>query len=115
MAYNLASSDLIPFDLPNYSTQLEAYFEALGSTIKDAGATGDLDVSPLRNALDTFASAAKDVKAQEQQAQQSADPDLLSLVNHKYRDFQRGFVSQGGLPNREFYKHLIFAPGLDTG
>ena len=24
-------------------------------------------------------------------------------------------MSQGGLPDREFYKHVVFAPGLDTG
>ena len=83
--------------------------------METAGATADLDVTTLRDALDAFAAAAEEVKAQEQQAAQTGDENLLQLVNHKYRDFQRGFVSQGGLPNREFYKHLIFAPGLDTG
>ncbi len=43
------------------------------------------------------------------------DTDLITVVNHKYRDFQRGFVSQGGLPGREFYRHVVTAPGLDTG
>ncbi|KAG7001495.1 glutamate carboxypeptidase [Physcia stellaris] len=31
------------------------------------------------------------------------------------RDFQRGFTSVGGLPEREFYKHVVNAPGIDTG
>jgi len=28
--------------------------------------------------------------------------------------FERGFISNG-LPGRVFYKHLIYAPGLETG
>ena len=45
----------------------------------------------------------------------SNNTELLQVVNHKFRDFQRGFTSQGGLPDREFYQHTIFAPGIDTG
>jgi N-acetylated-alpha-linked acidic dipeptidase len=43
------------------------------------------------------------------------DTALIAVVNHKARDFSRGFVSQGGLAGREYYKNLLFAPGLDTG
>ena len=39
----------------------------------------------------------------------------VQLLNAKLRDFQRAFTSQGGLPGREFYRHVVFAPGLDTG
>lgn len=113
LAYNIAAPDLIPFDLPNYATQLETYYTALTSTI--ASASADLDISELRSAIDEFTGRTTEVKTLDQQARKTDDPGLLALVNQKYRDFQRGFVSQGGLPNRTFYKHLIFAPGLDTG
>jgi N-acetylated-alpha-linked acidic dipeptidase len=45
----------------------------------------------------------------------TCDKDLVDLVNAKFRNFERGFVSQGGLPNREFNKHVIFASEIDTG
>ncbi|KAI0854307.1 glutamate carboxypeptidase [Daldinia vernicosa] len=113
LAYNLASQDAIQFDLPNYGIQMENYYEDLLSLVNST--TSTLDTSTLRSAIQDFKSAAAEVDAQEKQAISTNDSELLTLVNHKFRDFQRGFVSQGGLPNREFYRHLIFAPGLDTG
>ncbi|KAI1415870.1 glutamate carboxypeptidase [Hypoxylon sp. FL1857] len=113
LAYNLADQDVIQFNLPNYGTQLDKYYEDLISTINSTSQT--VDTSALRNAIDEFKSSATEVQALKNQAIATNDSRLVTLVNHKFRDFQRGFVSQGGLPNREFYRHLIFAPGLDTG
>ncbi|KAI1761359.1 glutamate carboxypeptidase [Hypoxylon sp. FL1150] len=113
LANSLAGQDGIQFDLPNYARQLDAYYEDLLSIIESTSQT--LDTSLLRSAIDEFSIGATEVQALQEQAVAADDPELLTLVNHKYRDFQRGFVSQGGLPNREFYRHLIFAPGIDTG
>jgi N-acetylated-alpha-linked acidic dipeptidase len=92
---------------------MELYYDDLTKTIKTSNQT--LDISALRSALDEFKTRTAEVKALETLALNSNDTDLLTVVNHKYRDFQRGFVSQGGLPTREFYRHVIFAPGIDTG
>lgn len=92
---------------------MEIYYNDLVTTINSTSDT--LDISPLRSALDEFTLRTQEIAAAEQQAIANKDTALTTLVNHKKRDFQRGFVSQGGLPNREFYQNLIFAPGLDTG
>ncbi|KAI2629895.1 glutamate carboxypeptidase [Hypoxylon sp. NC1633] len=113
LAYNLANQDGIQFDLPNYATQLEKYYDNLLSTINSASLA--LDTTALQSAIAEFRTGATEVQELEDHAIATDDSELLTLVNHKYRDFQRGFVSQGGLPGREFYKHLIFAPGIDTG
>ncbi|KAG5926329.1 hypothetical protein E4U42_003423 [Claviceps africana] len=36
-------------------------------------------------------------------------------VNIKYKFFERHFLFEGGLDNRNWYKHVVFAPGLWTG
>ncbi|OTB13590.1 hypothetical protein K445DRAFT_319808 [Daldinia sp. EC12] len=113
LAYTLASEDAIQFNLPNWGVELEKYYEDLLSLVNSTDY--DLDTSALQESIEGFKTAAAEVDAQEKQAIANNDTELLTLVNHKYRDFQRGFVSQGGLPNREFYRHLIFAPGIDTG
>jgi N-acetylated-alpha-linked acidic dipeptidase len=92
---------------------MDIYYDDLVETINSTSDT--LDISLLRSALDEFTTGTQDIEALEKQAVANKDSALTTLVNHKKRDFQRGFVSQGGLPNREFYQHLIFAPGLDTG
>lgn len=113
LAYNLADATVIPFNLTNYAVQLDAYYSDLQATINETATT--LDTDPLRSAIDDFAQSALQLEQQASDALGADDDDQIDVVNHKYRDFQRGFVSQGGLPGREFFKHLIFAPGADTG
>ncbi|KAK6077777.1 glutamate carboxypeptidase-like protein 2 [Seiridium cupressi] len=113
LAYTLADADLIPFNLTNYAIQMDSYYDDLQGTINETSTT--LDTNPLRAAIDYFAQSALQLEQQATEALSGNDTAQLTIVNHKYRDFQRGFVSQGGLPGREFFKHLIFAPGLDTG
>lgn len=113
LAYNLATAELIPFNLPNYADQMDIYFDDLDEVL--GSSSGNLSVSELRDAIDTFRTQANEVVELSQLAVSSNNTDLLQVVNHKFRDFQRGFTSQGGLNNREFYQHLIFAPGIDTG
>ncbi|KAI0972713.1 N-acetylated-alpha-linked acidic dipeptidase-like protein 2 [Xylaria arbuscula] len=113
LAYNLATEDSLPLNVSNWATQMEIYYSDLLDTIDSTSDT--LDTSLLRSALDEFTIGTREIEALEQQAIANNDTSLTTLVNHKKRDFQRGFVSQGGLPNREFFQNLIFAPGLDTG
>jgi N-acetylated-alpha-linked acidic dipeptidase len=113
LAYNLATAELIPFNVPNYADQMDIYFDELTEVISSS--SSNVSVSELRDAIDTFRTQANEVVELSQLAVSSNDTELLQVVNHKYRDFQRGFTSQGGLANREFYQHTIFAPGIDTG
>ncbi|KAK2041439.1 PA domain-containing protein [Colletotrichum somersetense] len=113
LAFHLADDEVLPFDLPNYATELRAYLKDLTEFAKSEGAV--IDLSELSNAIDVFDASAEQVKALEQLAVTMNDTHLITVVNHKYRDFQRGFISQGGLPGREFYKHVVTAPGIDTG
>ncbi|KAI9686466.1 MAG: hypothetical protein M1820_010612 [Bogoriella megaspora] len=113
LAYHIADDEIIPFNASTYTDQLRLYYSDLQDTLASYDAT--LDTSALTAAIDTFDQSAQDVTTLKNQAISTNDADLKTLVNHKLRDFQRGFTSQGGLPNREFFKHVAFAPGIDTG
>ncbi|KAI9170744.1 putative glutamate carboxypeptidase [Paramyrothecium foliicola] len=113
LAYHLADDEVLPIDVQNYGVELRAYYDDLSEFIAENGAS--LDLSELSDAIDVFVGRAEEAKRLEQLAITLNDQDLIKVVNHKYRDFQRGFISQGGLPDREYYRHAIFAPGLDTG
>ncbi|KAK3995191.1 putative glutamate carboxypeptidase 2 [Cladorrhinum sp. PSN332] len=113
LALRLADDEVLPFDLPNYATELKAYYKNLRTLVEKSGV--ELDTRELQAAIDTFERRAGEVKALATLAKARNDTELIRVVNHKYRDFQRGFVSQGGLPSREFYRHVVTAPGLDTG
>ena len=113
LAYHMASDDILPIDTQNYAVELRAYYDDLVEYAEEEGA--DLDLTELDEAINFFKKSADEVKALEELAVARDDEPLKKVVNHKYRDFQRGFISQGGLPDREFYKHVATAPGLDTG
>lgn len=92
---------------------METYYRDLRHTIGNA--TEDVNTSDIRSAIEAFRSQAEEAAALAEMAVKTGNEELLKVVNRKYKDFQRGFASQGGLPTRKFFQHLIFAPGLDTG
>ncbi|KAH7324908.1 membrane protein [Stachybotrys elegans] len=113
LGYHLASDEVLPIDVQNYAVELRAYRDDLADFI--AASDYELDIAALSEAIEVFGTRADEAKALETLAVTLDDKELIRVVNHKYRDFQRGFISQGGLPDREFFRHAIFAPGLDTG
>ncbi|KAF2873054.1 glutamate carboxypeptidase 2 [Massariosphaeria phaeospora] len=113
LLYHLASDSALPLEPADYIPELNTYLEELNETI--ASTNGTLDLSALTSAISTFSTSALEFNDLRESAISSNDSDLLTVTNHKARDFSRGFTSQGGLPGREFFQNLIFAPGLDTG
>ena len=113
LALHLADDEVLPVDVGHYAVEMRAYRDDLVDVLAEYGV--ELDLAELSDAIEVFASRADEAKALEEYAVGLQDEELVRVVNHKYRDFQRGFVSQGGLPDREFYRNAINAPGLDTG
>ena len=109
----MANDEIIPYDLPVYSTALHSYYDDLQDTIDSTNLT--LDTSELAAAISQFGTSADEAMALKDHAVSSNDEALKTVVNRKFRDFQRGFTSAGGLPDREFFKHVVNAPGIDTG
>ena len=113
LTYHLASDEVLPLDVETYGAELAAYRDDLVAFIEPYGV--DLDLSELSDAIEVFTEAAAGIKKFEEGAVALDSKDQIAVVNHKYAQFQRGFISQGGLPDREFYRHAVTAPGLDTG
>ena len=113
LLYHLVSDPSLPLEPAAYTAELKTYLSELNTTI--ASTNGTLDLTNLTEAISVFENSAQQFNELRAQAISTNDTELLTVVNHKARDFSRGFTSQGGLPGREFFQHLIFAPGLDTG
>lgn len=115
LAYALATRDIVPLDVQNYGVQMTLYLADLEQTVKSGGSNyTSLDLSSLRSAIGAFNTSAA-AMAKLISSTSSSDVATTNTINSKLRDFSRGFVSQGGLPTREYYKNVLFAPGLDTG
>ncbi|KAF2748982.1 glutamate carboxypeptidase 2 [Sporormia fimetaria CBS 119925] len=116
LLYHLATDEVLPLNPQDYVPELKAYFAELEDVVAEYGSDNTtLDLSELESAISTFEEYSSQFVSLRQFAIDSKNRDLITVQNHKARDFSRGFTSQGGLPEREFYQNLIFAPGLDTG
>ena len=113
LLYHMVNDPVVPLQPADYVEELTTYLKDLNTTIANANAT--LDISPLASAISVFSTSAKQFNDLRDHAVVANDASLITVQNHKARDFSRGFTSQGGLPTREFYQHTIFAPGRDTG
>ncbi|ORY06227.1 N-acetylated-alpha-linked acidic dipeptidase-like protein 2 [Clohesyomyces aquaticus] len=113
LLYHMVNDAVVPLEPSNYGPEMRTYLKALNTTL--ASSNGTLDIGPLDSAIGVFEAAAGQFNALRSLAVNTSNAELLTVTNHKARDFSRGFTSQGGLPGREFFQHLIFAPGMDTG
>jgi N-acetylated-alpha-linked acidic dipeptidase len=117
LVYYFANEEILPLDPGNYGVEMTKYLEELQFTIEDAAAedsaASEIDLSALVSAIESFNASA----AAFAELASSADlsDDNVALLNTKLKDYQRGFASNGGMPRREFFKHVVFTPGLDTG
>lgn len=120
LIYHLASDTIIPFDLDTYRKYVGYWNrDFLSGSINnqpDAGALQKLlNFTALKSAETGFAQRAKDFINFTGQGGFQDDERMVDIANGKLRDFQRAFASQGGLPGREFYKNVVYAPAADNG
>src|SRR5213075_106581 len=84
------------------------------------GVGGKLDVGPLRAAIAKLASVADSYNKalgridRIDTHRRDAASELVRLNESLYRT-ERAFRHEAGLPKREWFKHLVYAPGLYTG
>ena len=115
MLYCLVDEEIVPLEPANYGVEMRAWLKELEGIVKESNTKVNLDLGELENSVAVFEDAARQFNAARNMAVSSNSSVLKTQLNHKARDFGRGFVSEGGLPGREFYRHLVFAPGVDTG
>ena len=78
---------------------------------------GKLDLAPLRSAIARLSSAADayDKAASAATRADSAPRAALAELNRVLYSTERAFRHEAGLPKREWFKHLAYAPGFYTG
>jgi N-acetylated-alpha-linked acidic dipeptidase len=70
-----------------------------------------LNFAPLDQASDDLTEAAKEFD----RALSSAPHDIPTEINGQIARAEQTLIDPAGLPNRPWYRHLIYAPGFYTG
>ena len=110
----LASADVLPFEFKGTATTLSQYVDEIE---KMPSKGGKVDVAPLRAAvakLTASADAYEKAIAKMPKSAAAPAPELAALNTVLYQT-ERAFRYEKGLPKREWFKHLAYAPGFYTG
>jgi len=109
-AMRMADADVLPYDYEEYGKEIQLYLEAAKK--KAAKAFGDR--MPSFNQADDAAKHFEQagLKILEKEKKPPADATKL---NQALLETERALLIPEGLPNRPWYHHAIYAPGVYTG
>ncbi len=121
----LADAPLLPFDFSSLSADATRWVEEIRKELprgKAKPGTTKVDLRPLSVHLGRLSMAAR---AYDQElsawtkrgrvASNALDKDALVKVDESMRQAEHALLSPEGLPGRDWYRNLIYAPGILTG
>jgi N-acetylated-alpha-linked acidic dipeptidase len=116
----LANATILPFNFVDLADTTQRYVDEIKKT-RDAKAGGaQVDLAPVEAALAKLRSAGEAYEAALTHLQNvsteavEAQPELEHLNKLLYTS-ERRLSHDEGLPNREWFRHQVYAPGLYTG
>jgi N-acetylated-alpha-linked acidic dipeptidase len=114
MALRLANADILPMEYSEYANAVSKLITELSDQY-----TMGVDLSPLADQAKIWQAASTIVEIQAENAltdgNQSSDDKDLSSINKALMQQERDLTQPVGLPGRKWFKHQIWAPGLNTG
>jgi len=117
----LADAEILPFDYESYGNQIVDYVDDIAQQAAKASADGarQIDFAALKAAAEAFARAGAAARTRADAlltGERAAAGDIeLARVNRALIMAERDLVEPAGLPDRPWYRHVIYAPGLYTG
>jgi N-acetylated-alpha-linked acidic dipeptidase len=100
----LSSCDYLPFNYADYASEIERYIADIEKKYPDELKNNNITFDKVREKLKTFRVYADSL---------SRRPDLL--LNVELQKMEQKFTRKPGLPNRDWFKHRIYAPGYYLG
>ncbi len=113
----LADAEVLPFDYESYGKQVLEYIDEIELQATKASADGArrIDFAGLKAAANAFAKAGADAGARADSALSDPSPPALATLNRALMMAERDLIEPSGLPDRPWYRHVVYAPGLYTG
>ncbi|XP_036049104.1 N-acetylated-alpha-linked acidic dipeptidase 2 [Onychomys torridus] len=112
LVYELADSVIIPFNIQDYAKALKTYAANIFNLskkheqqLRNHGVSFD----SLFSAVTNFSKAASDFHRRLTQVDLT-DSIAVRIMNDQLMLLERAFIDPLGLPGRQFYRHIIFAP-----
>lgn len=128
-AAQLVESPLLALNATDYALGLGSYLERIKPVADELPGDAHFNFAPLDNVISRFQDAAKQFDAHAARLNSQLGEHVpwyqwwkkvrlffqVRAANDKYKGIERAFLYQPGLDGREWFKHVVFAPGLWTG
>jgi N-acetylated-alpha-linked acidic dipeptidase len=114
----LANADVLPFEFSATARTLRGYADELDKLRRDTKGAPALEMAAVSSAIDRLAKAAdayNRASAQRLASGAPLDRAKQAELNRLLYTSERAFKYDAGLPKREWFKHLAYAPGFYTG
>ena len=106
----MADADILPYDYQAYGKEIGAYIDAARKKADAKFGASGVNFGAAAEAAKRLAEAGANVA----KLQNNAEENERNL-NTNLRNAERAFLLSAGLPNRSWYRHAIYAPGIYTG
>ncbi|HKJ92791.1 MAG TPA: transferrin receptor-like dimerization domain-containing protein, partial [Longimicrobiales bacterium] len=117
----LADAPVLPFEFTRAAKTYRDYADQIAKEAKNQDATKNLDLSAVYAALDHLDTAAARYESALSAIGGWSDRGVrahwndLQKVNAPLAHAEQALTSDQGLPDRDWFHHLIYAPGFFTG
>jgi N-acetylated-alpha-linked acidic dipeptidase len=117
----MANADVLPFDYTSTTETIDRYLDELETEAEERRLADRVDLTGIRKAnasLDSAAAVLNDEVERLLEADAaSAEKNKAAMerLNAALLEAEQGFLYDGGLPGRPWYRHQIYAPGFYTG
>ncbi|XP_003468650.1 glutamate carboxypeptidase 2 isoform X2 [Cavia porcellus] len=112
MVFELANSVVLPFNCQDYAVVLKKYADKIyniSMKYPQEMKTYSVSFDSLFSAINNFTEIASKFNKRLQSLDKS-NPILLRIMNDQLMFLERAFIDPLGLPDRPFYRHIIYAP-----
>ncbi|MFF4240266.1 M28 family peptidase [Actinomadura geliboluensis] len=111
----LANADVVPMGYRPYAAETVRYLEAFAAEQRERLGSVAVDVSRDIAQAKAWQRAAEALQARAGEALRAGDATAFRRLNAKIMQTERDLLTAAGLPGRPWYRHQIYAPGIDTG
>jgi N-acetylated-alpha-linked acidic dipeptidase len=114
----LADAEILPFDFEAYAQQMLQYLAEVDANARSVWSSdaNRLGLAALRAAIQGLAKAGAERVAEREALLVARSSDrAIARLNRRLIAAERDLLEPQGLPDRPWFRHVIYAPGLYTG
>lgn len=120
-ALRLADAPVLPFEFGAPAATYRGYVEEIEKAARAQPETASLDLSAVRAAIDRLDEAAARYEAAYARVADLSEATVrrrgaeFASLNRLLRQSEQALSAEIGLPQRDWFRHLMYAPGFYTG